>query len=386
MTKSMTEGSPIRLIVSFTIPLLIGQVFQQLYNAADTFIVGRTIGVTALAAVGSTGSFVFLLVGFVLGFTNGLSIVTAQRFGAQDEQGVRKSVAVSAVLSVLLAVVLTLFAVFAGRPILVLLRTPPEILDDAWRYAVIIFGGIGITIIFNLLSYLIMAVGDSRTPLYFLIIASVINIALDYVFILIFKMGVRGAAVATIIAQCISVLLCMLFIIKRIPVLRTSRQDWKIALDDAAAHLKIALPMGFQMCIIGIGGLLIQAALNGLGTIAVAGFTTGVKLEQFAVMPLACFGVAMAAYTAQNYGAGKYQRIKTGLFQCSLLSVAISIVVGCIYVFAGQYPAALFVGASPEAVSFTHTYLIYTGSCYSILALLFIFRYTLQGLGNSLFP
>jgi putative MATE family efflux protein len=382
----MTEGSPIRLIVSFTIPLLIGNLFQQFYNMADTFIVGRTIGVHALAAVGSTGSFVFLILGFVMGFTSGLSILTAQRFGADDEKGVRKSVAVSIVLSLAMAALMTLISVFTARPLLVLMRTPPEILEAAWLYVVIIFGGIGITVVFNLLSNIMRAVGDSRTPLVFLVVACVINIILDYTFILIFGMGVEGAAIATIIAQALAGALCIPIIIKRIPILRVTRQDWKISMHDVTAHLRIALPMAFQMSIIAIGTLVLQSALNGLGTISVAAFTAAMKIDSFATMPLGSFGVAMATYVAQNYGAGKYERIKIGIQRSAILSVSFSIVMGILYVFAGQYPAALFVGASPEAVSLAHTCLIINGSCYSILALLFIFRFSLQGLGNSLFP
>jgi putative MATE family efflux protein len=353
---------------------------------ADTFIVGRTIGVHALAAVGSTGSFSFLILGFVMGFTSGVAIVTAQRFGANDVNGVRRSFAVSAVLSLAVAVILTLIAVVTARPMLVLMRTPPEILDDAWLYIVIIFGGIGITIVFNLLSNIIRAVGDSRTPLVFLVIACIINIILDYAFILVFGMGVEGAAIATIIAQFASGALCIPIIMKRIPVLRVTRQDWKISLYDVVEHIKIALPMAFQMSIIAIGTLILQSALNGLGTIAVAAFTTAMKIDTFATMPLASFGVTMATYVAQNYGAGKYRRIRTGIIRCSLLSVSFSILIGIIYVFAGQYPASLFVGASPEAVSLAHTCLIINGCCYFILALLFVFRFSLQGLGNSLVP
>jgi putative MATE family efflux protein len=386
VTKNLTVGNPAILIVSFTIPLLIGNLFQQFYNMADTFIVGKTIGVEALAAVGCTGSIMFLILGFVMGFTSGTSIITAQRFGAEDRPGVRRSFASNIILAVIISAVLMGISIPFTKGMLVLLRTPEEILRDAYSYIILIFWGIPVVVMFNLFSNIMRSVGDSRTPLVFLMIACVINIILDYVFILVFHAGTAGAAYATVIAQFFSAVLCGIFIIKKMPMLRLHREDWKTGWADLAYHLKVALPMGFQMSIIAIGIVILQFALNGLGTVAVAAFTASQKIDMIATLPMQSFGVTMATYTAQNYGAKKYGRIKSGVIQCSFISGAFSVFMGILFVLVGHRFAAVFIGDDPHAVQLAHIYLVINGSCYILLSLLFIFRQTLQGLGDSLVP
>lgn len=387
MTKNLTEGSPAKLIVLFTIPLLIGNIFQQFYSMADTLIVGRTIGVNALAAVGCTGSITFLILGFAMGLTSGLSILTAQRFGAGDEKGVRKSVAAGVWLSAGVTIVLTALAVPLTRPILELMRTPPEIIDDACRYVIVIFGGIVASMLFNLLSNIIRALGDSKTPLFFLVVACILNIALDFVCILIFKMGVAGAAWATIIAQMVSGILCLFYIKRRLPILHLTREDWRVTKWELVQHAKVAFPMAFQMSIIAIGAVVLQFALNGLGAVAVAAFTAAQKIDQIATQPMNSFGTTMATYAAQNYGAGKTERIRKGVLQCSLISVGFAVVMGLVNIFAGYQLAGIFVGpGEPEVASLAQTYLIINGSMYFLLAMLFIFRFTLQGLGKGVMP
>jgi putative MATE family efflux protein len=386
MTKNLTVGSPALLILSFTVPLLIGNIFQQFYSMADTFIVGRTIGVAALAAVGCTGSISFLILGFVMGFTSGTSILTAQRFGAGDEGGVRRSFAVSIVLSILMAVVLTAVSVVFTGPVLKLLRTPAEIFDDAYGYIIILFWGSAAAVLFNLLSNVMRAVGDSRTPLVFLVVACIINIILDYVFILVLHTGVVGAAYATVIAQLASCLLCILVIVKRIPLLKITREDWKPKRGELLEHLRVALPMGFQMSIIAIGVMVLQFSLNKLGTVAVAAFTAAQKIDMIATLPMSSFGVTMATYTAQNFGARKFDRIRSGIIQSAILSGSFSILIGILFIFTGHHLAAIFIGSDPHAVSLAHTYLKINGSSYIVLSFLFIFRQTLQGLGDSLIP
>ncbi|QQO07459.1 MATE family efflux transporter [Breznakiella homolactica] len=386
MTKNLTVGNPALLIAGFTVPLLIGNLFQQFYNMADTFIVGRTISMHALAAVGCTGSLNFLILGFVGGFTSGTAIITAQRFGAGDEAGVRRSFVASIILSAAVTVVLTAVSVVIARPLLVLLRTPPEILDDAYIYIIIIFWGIGASVLFNLFSNVMRAVGDSRTPLVFLVLACIVNIILDFVFILGFHTGVEGAAYATVIAQLFSGLCCIPVIKQKLPLLRLSRSDWKINFEELKDHLRIALPMGFQLSIIAIGVVVLQFALNGLGTVAVAAFTAAQKIDQVATMPLSSFGVTMATYTAQNYGARKMERIRRGVIQCSVMSGGFSILMGILFIFLGDSFVSIFITGNPEAVSLGRVFLIINGAFYVVLALLFIFRYTLQGLGNSIIP
>lgn len=310
----MTSGNPAKLIVMFTIPLLIGNIFQQLYSMADTLIVGRTIGVHALAAVGCTGSISFLILGFAMGVSSGLSIITAQKFGASDERGVRRSVVTGALISLAVTVILTAISVPLARQILQWMRTPEEIIDDAYKYIVVILMGIIASMLFNFLSNIIRALGDSRTPLFFLIIACIVNIILDFTFILLLKMGVAGAAWATIFSQLLSAFMCLLYIRKNLPILHLSREDWEVSWIDFKQHLRIALPMGFQMSIIAIGAVVLQFVLNGLGAVAVAAFSAAQKIDQIANQPMNSFGMTMATYAAQNYGAGKIDRIKKGYY------------------------------------------------------------------------
>lgn len=387
VTNDLTRGNPAKQILFFTIPLLIGNLFQQFYSMADTMIVGRTIGVDALAAVGATGSLSFLIIGFSQGLTSGFAVITAQRFGAGDMDGVRKSVTSGILLSAGITVILTAVSVPLARPVLRLMQTPDNILDDAYAYIVVIFAGIGASVMFNLLSNIIRALGDSRTPLLFLAVACVLNVGLDFALILWCSMGVAGAAVATVISQVVSGGLCMLYMIRRFPVLRLRKRDWiperKMLWNDA----RVGLPMGFQMSIIAIGSMILQIALNRLGSTAIAGFIAAQKIDQLANQPMMSFGITMATYAAQNYGAGNMRRIRTGVRQCILMSVGFSIVSGVVLILAAKPLAGLFVGADqPEVPGYVQTYLLLNASMYFLLALLFIFRYTLQGLGKSLFP
>jgi putative MATE family efflux protein len=387
LTKNLTVGSPALLILGFAIPLFIGNLFQQFYNMADAFIVGRTIGVNALAAVGSTGSLMFLILGFLMGLTSGAAIITSQRFGAGDEAGIRRSFAATILVSIGITAALMAVSILSARPLLVFLRTPAEILDAACLYITIIYWGMPAMMLFNLLSNTMRAVGDSRTPLVFLVIACIINIILDLIFILIFHTGVEGAAYATVIAQLISGSLCIPVIINKIPALKISAGDLRVTAGEIAEHLKMALPVGFQMSIIAVGTVAVSYALNRLGTAAVAAFTTGVKIDQTATMALSSFGAAMTTYSAQNYGARKFDRIRKGMIQCSFMSCAYSLVMGLIFLFFGRIFSAFFLGFdAEEALAMSHTYLIINSACYLLLSMLFIFRQTLQGLGDSLTP
>lgn len=387
MTKDLTKGNPIKLILLFALPLLVGNIFQQLYSMADTLIVGRTIGAQALAAVGCTGSLSFLILGFAMGFTGGLSIVTSQRFGAGDEDGVRRSVATGIISCGGLTLLLTAVSVPMTRPILQAIQTPPELIDDAQRYIIIIFWGIFALMLFNFLSNIIRALGDSRTPLVFLAITCLLNIVLDFAFILYFNMGVMGAAVATVVSQLISGLLCVWYIVKKLPILHLHKDSWKIDWRELWAHLRIGLPMGFQFSIIAVGSVAVQYALNKLGWTAVAAFTAAQKIDAIATMPLMSFGSTMATYTAQNYGAREFDRIRKGVKQCSLLSVGLSIVMAIVIIAAGRWFTAAFVGAGEtEVISLAQIYLVTNGVPYFILALLFVYRNTLQGVGNSFIP
>ena len=388
MAKELTHGSPARLIFFFSLPLLCGNAFQQIYSMVDTIIVGRTLGVGALAGVGATGSILFLILGFVIGMATGFSIICAQRFGARDRLGLRRSFLASLILCAFIAVVMTAGGVAAARPILVLMNTPADILGDAVSYLEITMWGVGVTLLFNILSSTITALGDSRSPLFFLIIACTLNIFLDLLFILSFGMGVGGAALATVLSQGISALLCAGFIVFKIPWLHFTSEDFR-HLGRALNWrlLRTGLPMGFQTSVIAIGVIIIQAALNTLGTEAVAAFTSALRINSMGVMPLMSFGLAMATYTGQNLGAGRPDRILLGVRHGCYLALAYSCVAAAIAFLAGEPLMRVFVGQGQEnVVGMGSLYLRVQGTMYWVLGLLFIFRNTLQGLGNSLVP
>lgn len=385
--NDLTKGSPLKLIFWFTIPLLIGNIFQQFYSLSDTLIVGQTLGVKALAAVGSTGSVQFLIIGFAQGLTAGLSILTAQYYGAKDFKGVRRSFAISIVISLIVGVILTIVSLILVDHILVLMQTPPAIMADARTFLQIMLGGMLAPIGFNLLSNVIRALGDSRTPLWFLIISSVINIGLELLFILGFHWGIAGAGWATILAQLIATLMCAVYIIVKVPVLHIGWRHFKLQRARVKAHLNVGLPMAFQMSIIAIGTIVLQAALNSLGTNSVAATTAAQKIDQLATQPLMSFGVTMATFAAQNFGAHKYERIIKGVKQTMWLSGSFSVVAGLIEIFWGQQLVGLFVGHQDMAVlHLSQTYFNIIGSTYILLSMLFIMRNTLQGLGRSAIP
>ncbi len=385
MTNDMTKGNPVKLILFFMIPLLIGNIFQQLYNMADTVIVGRTIGVEALAAVGATGSVSFLIIGFAQGITSGFAVITAQRFGAGDNSGVKRSAATSIILSTGVTVVVTFISVLTARPLLVLMKTPSDIIDMSYEYIIVIFTGTAASVFFNLFSSILRSLGDSKTPLVFLIIASIINIVLDFVFILVFKMGVAGAGWATVTAQFLSAVLCFTYSLKKFPVLRLTKKDWKFSYRFAWLHLSVGLPMAFQFSITAIGTMLIQSALNVLGSTAVAAFTAGSKIDQFATLPLVSLGVAVATYCAQNYGANKIDRIKYGVNKAVLIGTLFSITGGIIVTVFAKPLISLFVGNGQDTVmSLSREYLIINAVFYTVLGLLFIYRNALQGLGRGM--
>ena len=388
MAKELTHGSPARLIFFFSLPLLCGNAFQQIYSMVDTIIVGRTLGVGALAGVGATGSILFLILGFVIGMATGFSIICAQRFGARDRLGLRRSFLASLILCAFIAVVMTAGGVAAARHILVLMNTPADILGDAVSYLEITMWGVGVTLLFNILSSTITALGDSRSPLFFLIIACTLNIFLDLLFILSFGMGVGGAALATVLSQGISALLCAGFIVFKVPWLHFTSGDFR-HLGRALNWrlLRTGLPMGFQTSVIAIGVIIIQAALNTLGTEAVAAFTSALRINSMGVMPLMSFGLAMATYTGQNLGAGRPDRILLGVRHGCYLALAYSCVAAAIAFLAGEPLMRVFVGQGQEnVVGMGSLYLRVQGTMYWVLGLLFIFRNTLQGLGNSLVP
>lgn len=387
MAKDLTKGNPAKLIVGFAIPLMLGSLFQQLYSMADTLIVGRTIGVQALAAVGCTGTITFLIIGFAQGMTYGFSIITAQHYGAKNTAAMRRSFAASVVLSVAIALLLTLISVPLTMQILRLMRTPAEIIDDAGRYLSVVLGGMTALVLFNLLFNMIRAMGDSRTPLLFVGVACVVNVVLDFWFILQFHMGVAGAAWATVISQAISALLCLVYMRKKVPQLRLQREDWKLTRQDLVQQLRIGIPVGFQNSILAIGTTVVQVVLNQLGANAVAAYTAAGKIEAIASSIIVAYDNSIATYTAQNYGAREIERIQRGVHQCRWIALPGAVLLSGIVILAGRPLIELFVGSGQEKVmDLALTYLRISSTCYVVSQLAVLHRGTLQGLGKTIFP
>lgn len=387
MGRDMTSGNPLKLIVLFSLPMLLGNVFQQFYSMADTFIVSQTLGMDALAAVGSVGSIMFLILGLAIGLTAGLAVITAQRFGKKDELALRRSLGVSLIIVTIISIILTIAATLNTRNILELMQTPPEIIDDAYDYLVIIFAGIGATVMFNYLSNILRAIGDSRTPLLFLIVTSVLNVVLDYAFILGLNMNVAGAGYATVISQLIASILCLIYIKKRVRILRIKKSDWTTDWLEYKEHLRIGLPYGFQYSIIAIGSVAIQITLNQLGALSVAAYTASIKIEQLLTMPLQTMGVAMSTFVAQNFGAGEFNRIKRGIKSGMSITLVYAAAIGVILLFFGRFLAGFFVeGSNAEILDLADRFFTIQWPFYMLLALVLVLRPSIQGLGNSFVP
>ena len=332
----MTSGSTMKLILGFAVPLLMGMLFQQVYSLVDTIIVGRFLGVSALAAVGATGSINFLIIGFCQGICNGFALPVAQRFGAKDYDGLRKYVGNSAVLAVLFGGAITLITVIACRPILQLMQTPSDIIDLSYNYIVVIFAGIPAIMLYNILSAYLRSLGDSVTPVIFLVISAGLNIGLDLLFIVTFKWGVFGAAFATVLSQAVSGILCLILIIKKFDILRLKRDDWKLDWDYTRYLLIMGLPMGLQYSITAIGSVILQSSVNTLGSTAVASMTAGSRISMFVVCPFDALGSTMATFGGQNVGAGRLDRLGRGLRSAVTLGAIYSALILVVLIFFGR--------------------------------------------------
>jgi putative MATE family efflux protein len=387
MATSLTTGRPWRVILAFSIPLLLGNVVQQLYQFVDAIVVGRHLGVDSLAAVGATGPLLFLLLGFAWGLTSGFAIPIAQAYGAGDDAAVRRSVATGVLLTGITSVVLTVVAPLISAPLLARLQTPTELMDEATVFTQISFIGAGATMFFNFLSAIIRAIGDSRTPLIFLTVSCALNAGLVILMVGPLEWGVAGAAIATVVAQAGSVLLCLEFVRRRLPLLHLRRIDWRITRADVAEHLRLGLPMGFQASIIAIGTLTVQVALNTLGAEAVAAYTTGARVDSLGVAFLSSLGLAVSMYAAQNLGGRRPDRIRRGVVEATWMAIVGGAVIGALIIAFGVPMVRLFIGeGSDGVVALAHLMLIVNGLGYWALGVLFVLRGALQGLGHTLVP
>lgn len=389
MTKDLTVGSPMRLIVGFALPTLFGMLFQQLYNLVDTMIVGKLLGAEALAAVGSTGSVNFFVIGFCMGVCNGFSIPVAQRIGAGELSKMRRYVSNAAYLSVLFALVLTVATGCLCRTILMAMRTPSDIFEDAYAYIFVIFMGIPATFLYNLLAGIIRSLGDSKTPVYFLALSSFLNIFLDFALILWFHAGVAGAAVATVAAQGVSGVACLFYVRKKYPVLQMSREERRLDGHSCKVLCAMGIPMGLQYSITAIGSIVLQSAVNTLGSLYVAAVAAGLKLQQFLACPYDAMGATMATYCGQNVGACKLERLGRGIRACSLLGLGYAVIsLAAMLLFAPQC-AMLFLEPGEEQlellVDLTSQYVVTLTAFFFPLALVNIVRFSIQGMGYSVF-
>lgn len=387
METNMTQGRPLSVILRFMLPVFLGNVFQQFYNMVDTIIVGKFVGTNALAGVGSTGTIMFLVIGTCIGMAVGFSVLTSQKYGAGNEEETRRSVANGILLSVLVVLVMTSVSLLFMHTILHLMNTPKDIYDDAYAYISTICKGIAATLFYNLFSSYLRAIGNSRVPLYFLIFSSLLNIILDLLFIINFKMGTAGAAWATNISQGLSAVLCLVFIMKKVPVLRPRRSHWRFHKDDTRKQLAIGLPMAAQYGITASGTMIMQGAINIFGATAVAAFTAANKTQNLLTQGLLSVGQAMASYSGQNYGYGAIDRVKQGTRDAMKYVVVYSLAAGALALIFLTPMLKLFFSSDVnmgEILPWATIYVRECIVCYIPLGAIFVYRNTMQGCGYGL--
>lgn len=382
MTSAMTSGSPLKLILKFMLPLLGGNLLQSTYNIVDAAIVGRYLGKDALAAVGASSSVQFLVLGFCIGTCSGFAVPVAQKFGARDYRSMRSYVFHSVILTLAIAAAVTSATALLCRLILHGMQTPGDIFHDAYDYLLIIFLGIPFTMLYNLLSSMLRAVGNSRTPFYFLLLSTVLNIVLDLVCIMVFHWGCAGAAIATIFSQAVSGILCLILIFRKYDLLIATGDERKLSSGYFGTLITMGIPMGLQYSITAIGSMVMQAANNGLGSLYISGFTAGMRIKQFAMCPFDALATAVSTFVSQNYGAGLYRRIRKGLSQGVVAGVLYGVVAGVILVFAGRVLSMIFISSSQgDVLDASALYLRRLGYFFWVLGILNVCRMSLQGLG-----
>lgn len=386
-SKDLTEGKPSKLILNFGLPLLFGLIFQQFYNMVDTVIVGKKLGADALAAVGSTGSINFMVLGFCIGICNGFAIPVAQAYGAHDRRQLKAYITNSVWSSIVLAAIITVFIGIYTRQILVLLRTPDTIIDDAYAYIFIIFLGIPATFLYNLSSGILRSLGDSITPVIFLVASSLINIVLDL--ILVVPMGVAGAAVATVVSQAASGIVCTIYMTKKLSYLEFEKSDWHLSMKHCARLCGMGLPMGLQYSITAIGSVILQSAVNDMGDTYIAAVAAGTKITTLTCCPFDAMGSTMATYGGQNVGAGKLDRIGQGMRSCIIMGIIYALAALLFTIIFGKSLALLFVKKSEPnldlLIHYIYVYAVANSAFYINLALVNIVRFMIQGLGYSTF-
>lgn len=384
--NDLTVGNPGRVILRFSIPILFTQLLQNLYSTIDSIIVGQFLGKNALAAVGSTGAVNFLVIGFCMGICMGFVIPFAQYYGAKDYKALRKTFANSIWVSIFFAVFITVFVCIFCMPILRIMQTPENIIQGAYDYIFIIFAGIPITIAYNLFAGIVRSLGDSKSPLIFLMIASVINIGFDIISVTVLHMGVRGPAVATLLAQLFSAILCLVHLIRKFDIIHIQKGEWGLEWNYIKKLCFMGVPMGLQFSITAIGCVILQAGVNTLGSDAVASISAATKFGAFIQCPTDALGSSMATYAGQNVGAKKINRIGEGLSVAVKIGMVYSVIMFVLMLFTAKYCMLLFI--QPEEVDViaqAALYCIISALCYPFLVIVNTFRNTIQGMGYSSF-
>lgn len=386
MVKDMTNGSPSKHILGFAVPMLFGMLFQQFYNLVDTIIVGKTLGVEALAGVGATGSINFMIIGFCMGVCNGFVIPVAQCFGAKKPADLRKYVFNGYICSIVFAIVLTLASVIFCRRILIIMNTPADIIDHAYNYIVVIFIGIPTVFLYNMVSGVIRSLGDSKTPVVFLVLSSIINVVLDFFIILVCKMGVAGAGWATVTSQLISGLTCLIYMYKKYDILKGDKSERVLDRRFITNLCMNGVPMGLQYSITAIGSTILQAAVNTLGSTYVAAMTAGSKMFNFTCCPFDALGSTMATYAGQNVGAAKIKRLGQGVRSAMIIGSVYSVLSLIALYFTTDYIALLFVNASETTIiALTRQFILASACFYIPLTGVNVVRFCIQGMGFSVF-
>lgn len=385
-SKEMTEGRCLPLIFRFAMPLLLGNLLQQTYSLVDAAIVGKILGINALASVGASTSVVFLILGFCNGCSGGFGIPVAQKFGARDYPVMRRYVKVSIRLSAVISIILAIVTALCCGNILQQMSTPRNIFDDAYMYLFITFLGIPFTFFYNLLSSIIRALGDSKTPFWFLLLSTVLNIVLDLFCIIVLNWGVAGAAIATVVAQAISVVLCYLYMKRKFTILQGETCSPQLDGRLARTLLSIGVPMGLQFSITAIGSIMLQSANNALGTACVAAYTAALRIKMFFMCPFESLGIAMATFAGQNYGAGKPERIWQGVKASTLMMITYwAFCFVTLMIFSKEITLMFIEPSETEVLNYAAQFLHISVSFFPFVGLLCILRYTIQGAGFTYF-
>lgn len=385
--RNLTQGKIFSQILFFAIPVIIGNLLQELYNVVDTLIVGQTLGEIKLAAVGSTSSLNFFALGFFIGLSAGCSVITSQHFGAGNIKQIKKSVAAHILIGIISSAVLTVAFVFLVNPFLTMLSTTKETFDYASRYLTIIYLGIPATMLYNLTASLLRSVGDSKTPLYLLLFSSVLNVGLDLLFIVVFKWDVAGAAIATVVSQLISAVLCCIYICFKVKLLLPTKESFTSIGRMVADELKVGCPMGLQNSVISIGMMVLQYFVNQFGSYAVAGYTIGNRVQMLVQNPMNSMSMVIATFAGQNEGAGKYDRIRKGVNYCLILCITYAIAVGALtMLFATPITGIFTSNSSQQTIDYSVQFIFWNCPFEFTLGMLFIYRGTIQGLKNGIIP